>query len=156
MPEDVNRALLLLVLDEVAHVSEKAITQLKALSALAVEDFFPPVPAGETPLAMPAGVHFPAFVAAFMETLEYGMKGAHTVWKGRVSHLRAELEAMQKSVEAHLRRHFSNLSPHSAKVRELLLKAMNGGLKDAMTALATHGGVLFRKHPYAAAPAGTG
>ena len=27
---------------------------------------------------------------------------------------------------------------------------MNGGLKDAMTAVATQAGVLFRKHPYAA------
>ena len=33
---------------------------------------------------------------------------------------------------------------------------MNGGLKDAMTALATQTGVLFRKHPYAAPSSGTG
>ena len=44
MPEDIDRALLLLVLDKVAHVSEKAITQLKALSEFAV-------PARETLLA---------------------------------------------------------------------------------------------------------
>ena len=44
MPEDIDRALLFLVLDKVAHVSEKAITQLKALSEFAV-------PARETLLA---------------------------------------------------------------------------------------------------------
>ena len=32
---------------------------------------------------------------------------------------------------------------------------MKGGLKDAMAALATQAGVLFRKHPYAAPPSGT-
>ena len=111
MPADINRAILLLVLDNVAHVSENVITQFKALSELVVQDFFPPVPAGETPLAMPADVHFATFVPAFMETLEYGTEGARGVWKGRVSHLRGELEAVQKSVEVNLLRHFSNLSP---------------------------------------------
>eukprot|EP00904_Undaria_pinnatifida_P003694 jgi/Undpi1/13325/HiC_scaffold_8.g02984.m1 len=128
--------LLAQMLDKVAHISEKVITQLKALSEFAAEDFFPPVPAGETPLAIPADVHFATFVAAFMETLEYGMEGAQAVCKGRVSQLRGELEAVQKSVEVYLRRHFSNLSPYSAEVRELLLRAMNGGLKAAMIALA--------------------
>ena len=59
MPKDTNRALLLLVLVKVAHVSGKVITQLKAVSEFAIEDFFPSVPAGETTLVMPA-------VAAFM------------------------------------------------------------------------------------------
>ena len=155
MPEDINRAPLLLVLHKVAHVSEEIISRnLKALSEFA--DFFPPVPAGETPLAVPADVPFALFVAAFMETLEYGMEGAQAVCKGRVNHSRGELEAVQKSVEVHLRRHFSNLSPYSAKVRELLLEAMNGGLKDVITVLTAQGGVLFRNHPYAAPPAGTG
>ena len=99
MPEDINRALLLLVLDKVADVSQKVITQLKALSEFAVEDFFPPVPAGETPLAMPADVHFATLVAALIETLEYGMGGAQAVCKGRVSHILGELESVQKSVE---------------------------------------------------------
>ena len=36
--------------------------------------------------------------------------------------LRGELEAVQKSVEVYLRRHFSNLTPHSVKDRELPLK----------------------------------
>ena len=152
----INRVLLLLVPDKVAHVSEKVITQLKPLSEFAVEDFFPLVPAGATPLAMPADVNFTTFVAAFMETLEYGMGGAQAVCKGNVSHLRGELEAVQKSVEVYLLRHFSQLSWHSAKVRKLLLKAMNGGLKDAMTALATQGGGDLPETPVRPPPAGTG
>ena len=111
MPEDIYRALILLVLDKVAHVSETVITQLKALSEFAVQGFFPPVPAGETPLAMPTNVRFATFVAAFMETLEYGMERAQAVCKGRVSHLHGELEQVQKWVEVYLRHHFSNLSP---------------------------------------------
>ena len=101
---------------------------------------------------MPADVNFTTLVAAFMATLEYGMEGAQAVCKGRVSHLRGELEAVQKSVEVNLRRHFSILNQYSVKVHELLLKAMNGDLNDAMTALTTQGGVLCRKHPYAASP----
>ena len=53
-----------------------------------------------------------------METLEYGMEGAHAVCKNGVSNLRGELEAVQKSVEVCIRRHFSYLSPRSVKVRE--------------------------------------
>ena len=155
MAEGINRSLLL-VLDKVAQVSDKVITQLKVLSEYAVEDFSPPVPAGETPLAMRADAHFATFVAVFMETLEYGLEGAQSVYKNRVSDFRGELEAVQKLVEIYLRHHFSNLTPYSAKVRELLLKAINGGLKDAMTALATQAGVLFRKCPYAAPSSGTG
>ena len=64
-----------------AHFSEKVITQLKALSEFAVDDFFPPVPPVETPMAMPADVHFATFVAAFTETLEYGIEGAQAVCK---------------------------------------------------------------------------
>ena len=110
------------MLNKVAHVSEKAITQLNASSEVAVEDFFPPVPAGDTPLAMPAQAHFPTFVLKFMETLEFGMEGAQAVCKGWVSHLRGELAAV------HLRRQFRNLSSYSAKVRGPRLEAMNGNL----------------------------
>ena len=99
MTEEINRALLLLVLHTVAHVYDKVITQLKALSEFAVEDFFPPVLAGETPVAMPVDFHFATFVAVFMETLEYGMEGAQAVCKNRMSNLRGELEAVQKLVE---------------------------------------------------------
>ena len=65
------------------------------------------------------------------------MEGAQSACKGSLSHLRGELKAVQKSVEVYLRRHFSNVILYSAKVHKLLLKAISGGLKDAMTALAT-------------------
>ena len=55
-----------------------------------------------------------------------------------------------------LRRQFSTLLEHSAKVRELLLTAMNSGLRDEVTALATQGGALHRKHPVAAPVSGAG
>ena len=114
------------------------------------------MPAGETPLEIVADVHFATLVSAFMEALEYGMKRAQAVCKGRVNHLQGDVHVEQKSVEVNPRRHFNNFSPHSAKVRELLLKATNGGLADAMTPLSTKGGVLFQKHTYAASPTGTG
>ena len=122
MAEGVNRGLLLLVLDKVAHISDKVITQRNALPEFTVEDFFPPVPAGETPAAIPADVHLATFVAAFMEILEYGMEGAQVVCENRVSYVRRELEAVKNPVEFYLRRHFSNLTPHSVKVREMLKK----------------------------------
>ena len=59
-------------------------------------------------------------------------------------------------VEVLFRRYFSTLSEHSAKVRELLFAAMNIGLRDDMTALATQGGILDRKHPLPAPVCGTG
>ena len=68
----------------------------------------------------------------------------------------AEMEELQRMLEVYLRRHSSSLLAHSAKVRELLLTAMNSGLKDEMTALATQGGVLHRNNPFAAPTAGTG
>ena len=155
-PEDINRALIDLVLDKVAYFSEKVITQLRAWSKFAVDDFFPPVSSCETPPAFAAEVPFATFVTAFTKNLEYGMNGAEAVCKCRVNHFRGELEAVQKSVEVCLRHRFGNLSPYSAEVRDLLLQAMNNDLRDEMTALATQGEELFRKHPDAAPPAGTG
>ena len=92
----------------------------------------------------------------FHRTLDYGMEGAHAVCKGSVRHLRGELEAVQKSVRSTSGAISATSDRTRAKVRELLLKAMNVGLKDATTVLVSQGGVLFRKHPYAAPPAGTG
>ena len=83
MVDGINRALFLLVLDKVAHVSDKVITQPIALHKFTVEDFFPPVPSGEMPVAIPADVHFATFVATFPETLEYGVEGAQAVCKTR-------------------------------------------------------------------------
>ena len=65
------------------------------------------------------------FVAALIETLEYGMEGAPPVCKQRVATLHSELEQVQKLVEAYLRRHFNTLAEHSVKVRQLLLSNMN-------------------------------
>ena len=74
MPEEINRQLLLLVLDTVADVSEAVTKRLKTVSEFAAEDFFPSAPAGVAPVAMPAEVHFATFVAAIMASLEYGME----------------------------------------------------------------------------------
>ena len=112
MQEVITRPLLLLALDEVAHVSEAVTRQLRALSEFAVEDFYPPVPAGEEPVAMPADVHFATFVAALLATLEYGMEGAQAVCKNRVRTVREELEQVQKMVEVYLRRHYKTLLQH--------------------------------------------
>ena len=77
---------------------------------------------------MPAEIHFATFVAALMETLEYGMEGAPPVYKQRVATLSSELEQVQKLAEVYLRRHFHTLVEHSVKVRQLLLSNMNIGL----------------------------
>ena len=54
-----------------------------------------------------------------------------------------------------MRCHVSTLSECSSKARELLLTAMNSGLKDDMTALLTQGGVLHRNHPFTSPASGT-
>ena len=155
MQEVITRPLLLLALDEVAYVSEAVTKQLRTLSEFAVEAFYPPLAAGQAPASMPAQVHFATFVAAFLATLEYGMEGAQAVCKNRVRTLREELE-LQKTVEVYLRRHYTTLLHHKDKVREVLLTAMNGGLKAGMIDLAKQGGVLHRKYQYAPPRSGTG
>ena len=105
---------------------------------------------------MPAQVHFTTFVAAFLATLEYGMEGTQAVCKNRVRTLREELDQLQKTVEVYLRRHYTTLLSHKDKVRQVLLTAMNGGLKAGMIDLAKLGGVLHRHYQYAAPPSGTG
>ena len=84
---------------------------------------------------MPGEIQFATFLAALMETLEYGMEGAPPVCKQRVATLRLELEQVQKLVEVYLRHHFSTLAEHSVKVRQLLLSNMNIGLHEGMKAL---------------------
>eukprot|EP00904_Undaria_pinnatifida_P006716 jgi/Undpi1/3174/HiC_scaffold_15.g06548.m1 len=126
------------------------------MSEFAVEDVFPPVAIGETPRAMPAGIHFAPFVVALIETIEYRMEGAFPVYKQRVAAPHSELGQVQKLVEVYLRRHFSTLAEHSVKVRQLLLSNMNIGLYEGMKALAVQGGELYRKHTYAAPAPVTG
>ena len=105
---------------------------------------------------MPAEMHFATFVAALMETLEYGMEGAPPVCKQRVATLRVELEQVQKVVEVYRRRHFNTLAEDSVEVRQLLLSNLSIGLHEGMKALAVQGGELYRKYTYAAPAPGTG
>ena len=81
MPGDINRALFLRVIDEAAHVSKEVNTQFRAWSDFAAEDLFPYVPAGETPLTMPAHICFSTFVVTSKEAFEFGMEGAQAVCK---------------------------------------------------------------------------
>ena len=76
MQEVVTRPLLLLALNEVAYASEAVTKQLRALSEFTVENFYPPLPAGQEPVGMPAGVHVATVVATFFATLESDMEGA--------------------------------------------------------------------------------
>eukprot|EP00904_Undaria_pinnatifida_P009624 jgi/Undpi1/5792/HiC_scaffold_2.g01066.m1 len=73
------------ILKEVASVSPASTKQLQHLAELAVQDFFPPAPVRETPVAMPADVHFRTFLAAFGAVLEYGMGSAPAIFKTRVT-----------------------------------------------------------------------
>ena len=85
-------------------------------------------------------VHLVTFVAAFFATLEYGLERAQAVCKNRVRALREELEQVQKTVEVYLRRHYTTtVLNYKDKVREVLLTAMNGGLKAGMIDLASRG-----------------
>ena len=58
MQEVITRPLLLPALDEVAYESEAVTNQLRTLSEFAVEEFYPPLSAGQAPASMPAQVHF--------------------------------------------------------------------------------------------------
>ena len=85
------------------------------------------------------------------------MERAQAVCKNRVRALREELEQVQKTVEVYLRRHYTTtVLNYKDKVREVLLTAMNGGLKAGMIDLAKQGGVLHRKYQYAPPRSGTG
>ena len=104
MQELVARPLPLLALNEVAYISEAVTKQLRSLSKVAVEEFEPPLPAGQEPVGLPADVHVVTFVAAVLATFEYGMEGAQAVCKNWVRTVR-ELEQVQNAVEVYLRRH---------------------------------------------------
>ena len=150
--EVITRPPLLRALDEVAYVSEAWTIQLRVLSEFAVEDFYPSLPTGQEPVGMPAEVHFATFVATSLTTLAYGMEGAHAVCKNRVRTLREELEQLLKTVEVYLRRHYKTLLEHKGNAREVLLTAMNGGLKAGVIDLAKQGGRLAPEVPIRAPP----
>lgn len=62
---------------------------------------------------MPAEFLFDAFVAALVEALEYGMKGASPLCKRRVATLRTESEqGPSGSRRLRLRRHFNKVAEH--------------------------------------------
>ena len=88
------------ILKEVASVSPASTKQLQHLAELAVQDFFPPAPVRETPVAMPADVHSRTFLAAFGAVLEYGMGSAPAIFKTRVTLLKQELDAVLTQLQA--------------------------------------------------------
>ena len=96
MEEVITCPLLLLALDEVAFVSEAVTKQLRALSEFAVEEFYPPLPAGQAPVGMPAQVQIATFVAAVLATLEYAMEGAQVCVQKPGSHLARGARATTK------------------------------------------------------------
>ena len=101
----VTRPFLLPALNGVPYVFIAFTKKLRSLSEFAVENFYPPLPAEQEPVGMPAEVHFATFLAAFITTLDYGMDAAQAVWKNRVRTVREEREQMNKTVEVYLRRH---------------------------------------------------
>lgn len=70
-------------------MSDAVVKQRKVSSDFAVDDFFPPVALGETPIAMPPEIHFVTFVAALVETLEYRTERAQRDASGGLLLLRA-------------------------------------------------------------------
>lgn len=68
-----------------------------------VRAFTPPAPAGLTPTALPAGVHFNIFIATPMDALKHGMENAPCPFcTTTVQVLRLALEKVEKQVRAYL------------------------------------------------------
>ena len=76
VPEELNTALLGLILKKVAGMPAEGVRQLQNLSGWDVQAFCPPAPAGATPMALPGELHFSTFISAFMAVLAYGMENA--------------------------------------------------------------------------------
>ena len=95
---------------------------------------------------MPAEVHFATFFATFLATVKYGMEGAQAVCKNRVHNLGEELKQLLNKLDVYLRCHCKTLLEYKGKVREVLLTAMNRGLKAGMIDLVQQGGALQRKY----------
>eukprot|EP00904_Undaria_pinnatifida_P010033 jgi/Undpi1/615/HiC_scaffold_10.g04079.m1 len=144
------------ILKKVAGFTTATTRQLQSLAELAVEDFFPPAPAGETPATMPAEVHLRTFSAAFVAVLEYGMASAPDICKYRVENQKKELNAVLERLQSYLQHPFLALAPYPAQVRAMLLTAINVGLDDHMHDLAGQAGTLWREHSNAPPPPGSG
>eukprot|EP00904_Undaria_pinnatifida_P000992 jgi/Undpi1/10894/HiC_scaffold_3.g01420.m1 len=144
------------ILKEVASVSPASTKQLQHLAELAVQDFFPPAPVGETPVAMPADMHFRTFLAAFGAVLEYGMGSAPAICKTRFTLRKQELDAVLTQLQAYLQYHYVAIHPYPAQVRAALLPAINAGIDVYMHELAKQAGALWNEHPHMPPPAGSG
>ena len=144
------------ILKNVAGFTTATTRQLQSLAELAVEDFFSPAPAGETPATMPAEVHLRTFSAAFVAVLEYGMASAPDICKYRVENQKKELNAVLERLQSCLQYHFLALASYPAQVRATLLTAINVGLDHHMHELAGQAGTLWREHPNAPPPPGSG
>ena len=160
MQKFITRPLLILALDEVPYISETVTQQQpRALSEFAVESVLlsSASRAGAGGYVGRGAPHRACY--GVLGDLEYGMERAQAVCNIRVSTLQKELEKVQKKEEFCLRRHSKKtLLELKGKVREVLLTAMNGGLKAGMIhPVKQGGGVLRQKHRYAPPPlVGTG
>ena len=83
------------------------------------------------------------------------MERAQAVCTKKMCVLQREVDDLQLMVEVYLQCNISSLLAQPAKFCELLLTAMNSGLKDGMTNLATQGDVLHGTHPFAVSASGT-
>ena len=92
--EELSSDLLSIILKRIVGVSVACTKQLQGLSEFAVKGFFHPAPVGDTPLAMPAEVHFRTSITTFMAVLEHGRGSAPELCKLRVANLRKALEAV--------------------------------------------------------------
>ena len=154
--EPLTQDILGFTLKEVASVSPASTKQLQHLAELVVQNFFRPAPVGETPVAMPADVHFRTFLAAFGAVLEYGMGSAPAICKTRVTLLKQELDAVLTQLQTYLQYHYLAIHPYPTQVRAALLPAINAGPDVYMHELAKQAGALWNEHPHMPPPAGSG
>ena len=105
---------------------------------------------------MPAEIHFGTFIAAFMAVLEYGMEDAPVTCTHTVRSVRDALGKVERELLAYLQFHHLVLAPYNAQVREVLIQAINAGLKDAMYKLAVDAAAVRRQYPLVPPPPGSG
>ena len=90
---------------KVAGVPAEVVRQLQTLGGWDAQAFCPSAPAGATPTALPAELHFSTFISAFVAVLEYGMGNAPPASITTVAELRYALETVEKSVPTYLQFH---------------------------------------------------
>ena len=84
------------------------------------------------------------------------MASAPDICNSRVENQKKELNAVLERLQSYLLYHFLALVPYPAQVRATLLTATNVGLDDHMHELAGQAGTLWREHPNAPPPPGSG